>query len=89
MPIPTIHVGCAHFAHGRLQAQINSKGLNPVACVDINLPEAREAIASLEGGCPRLSRRSHLHDNNRGKRETRRAGMSYLCFNDRSRQINC
>ena len=52
MPIPTIHVGCTHFAHGRLQAQINSKGLNPVACVDINLPAAREAIAGLEGDVP-------------------------------------
>lgn len=26
MPIPTIHGGYTHFAHGRLQAQINSKG---------------------------------------------------------------
>ena len=52
MPIPTIHVGCTHFAHGRLQAQINSKGLQPVACVDINLPAAREAVASLEGNVP-------------------------------------
>ncbi len=52
MPIPTIHVGCTHFAHGRLQAQLNSKGLNPVACVDINLTAAREAVTSLEGDVP-------------------------------------
>ncbi|MCZ6678409.1 MAG: hypothetical protein O7E52_14315 [Candidatus Poribacteria bacterium] len=37
MAIPTIHVGCTHFAHGRLQALINCKGLAPVACVDLDL----------------------------------------------------
>ena len=52
MAIPTIHVGCTHFALGRLQALINCEGLYPVACVDINLDEAREGIASLEGDVP-------------------------------------
>lgn len=52
MPIRTIHVGCTHFAHGRLQAQINSNGLEPVACVDINLEAAREGVASLKGNVP-------------------------------------
>ena len=42
MAIPTIHVGCTHFALGRLQALANCEGLYPVACVDINLDEARE-----------------------------------------------
>ena len=49
MPIRTIHVGCTHFAHGRLQAQINASGLTPVACVDINLEAARAGVANLEG----------------------------------------
>ncbi len=48
MAIPTIHVGCTHFARGRLQALVNCKGLFPVACVDINLDEAREGVASEE-----------------------------------------
>ena len=52
MPIPTIHVGCTHFAHGRLQAQLNSRGLQPVACVDIDLPAAREAVTRLDGPVP-------------------------------------
>ena len=52
MAIPTIHVGCTHFARGRLQALVNCKGLFPVACVDINLDEAREGVASLEGDVP-------------------------------------
>ena len=48
MAIPTIHVGCTHFARGRLQALINCKGLEPVACVDINLEAAREGVRTLE-----------------------------------------
>lgn len=52
MPIRTIHVGCTHFAHGRLQAQINASGLTPVACVDINLEAARAGVANLEGDVP-------------------------------------
>ena len=52
MAIPTIHVGCTHFARGRLQALVNCKGLSPVACVDINLDEAREGVGSLEGDVP-------------------------------------
>ncbi len=42
MPLPTIHVGCTHFAFGRLQALINSKGLEPVALVDINTEASKE-----------------------------------------------
>ena len=54
MAIPTIQVGCTHFALGRLQALslANCEGLFPVACVDINLDEAREGVASLEGDVP-------------------------------------
>ena len=52
MAIPTIHVGCTHFAHGRLQALVNCKGLEPIACVDINLEEARKGVASLQGRMP-------------------------------------
>ena len=52
MPIRTIHVGCTHFAHGRLQAQINATGLEPVACVDIDLEAARAGVANLQGGVP-------------------------------------
>lgn len=52
MALPTIHVGCTHFAFGRLQALVNCKGLEPVACVDINLEEARQAIKTLQGDAP-------------------------------------
>ena len=52
MAIPTIHVGCTHFARGRLQALVNCDGLYPVACVDINLDEAQEGVGSLEGDTP-------------------------------------
>ena len=52
MPIRTIHVGCTHFAHGRLQAQINAIGLEPVACVDIDLKAARAGVANLQGDVP-------------------------------------
>jgi len=52
MAIPAIHVGCTHFAHGRLQALVNCKGLEPVACVDINLEEARKGVESLQGHAP-------------------------------------
>ena len=52
MPIRTIHVGCTHFAHGRLQAQINAIGLEPVACVDIDLEAARAGVANLQGDVP-------------------------------------
>ena len=57
MPIPTIHVGCTHFAHGRLQAQVNSQGLEPVACVDINLEAAREGVSSIDGAPEGLTER--------------------------------
>ena len=52
MPIRTIHVGCTHFAHGRLQAQINAIGLDLVACVDIDLEAARAGVANLQGDVP-------------------------------------
>ena len=52
MAIPTIHVGCTHFARGRLQALVNCEGLYPVACVDINLDEAQEGVGSLDGDVP-------------------------------------
>ena len=52
MTIPTIHVGCTHFARGRLQALVKCEGLYPVACVDINLEEAQEGVRSLEGDVP-------------------------------------
>ena len=52
MALPTIHVGCTHFAHGRLQALINCRGLHPVACVDLNLEAARKGVESIEGDVP-------------------------------------
>ena len=55
MPIPTIHVGCTHFAHGRLQAQVNTNGLEPVACVDINLEGAKRGVESINGAPEGLS----------------------------------
>ena len=57
MPIPTIHVGCTHFAHGRLQAQVNTNGLEPVACVDINLEAAKRGVESINGASEDLSER--------------------------------
>ena len=57
MPIPTIHVGCTHFAHGRLQAQVNTNGLEPVACVDINLEAAKRGVESINGVSEDLSER--------------------------------
>lgn len=48
MGIPTIHVGCRHFALGRLQALINSQGLEPVACVDLEVEGAKKAIGTLQ-----------------------------------------
>lgn len=52
MPIPTIHVGCRRFGLGRLQALVNCRGLEPVACVDIALDEARHGMKSLQGPVP-------------------------------------
>lgn len=52
MAIPTIFVGCQHFGHGRLQALINCKGLEPAACVDLDLEGARRSIARLQGDVP-------------------------------------
>lgn len=57
MTIPTIHVGCTHFAHGRLQAQVNSHGFEPVACVDINLEAAKNGVESINGAPEGLSDR--------------------------------
>ncbi|MBM3217005.1 Gfo/Idh/MocA family oxidoreductase [Candidatus Poribacteria bacterium] len=50
--MPTIHVGCRHFGHGRLQALVNCKGLEPVACVDIDVEGSRVAIGTLTGDVP-------------------------------------
>ena len=61
MAIPTIHVGCTHFARGRLQALVNCEGLYPVACVDINLGEAQEEVGSLEGLVTGFIQRSLKH----------------------------
>jgi predicted dehydrogenase len=52
MPIPTIHVGCTNFGQGRLQALVNADGLEPVACVDIDIEGTKNAIASLTGDVP-------------------------------------
>ncbi len=49
MAIPTIHVGCGQFGLGRLQMAIKCKGLEPVACVDIDLETAHRAVQSLQG----------------------------------------
>ena len=52
MALSTIHVGCTNFGRGRLQAHLNCKGLEPVACVDINLDAARECLGSLDEDVP-------------------------------------
>ncbi len=52
MGIPTIHVGCMHFGHGRLQALINAHGLDAVAVVDLDRDGARDSIARLSGAVP-------------------------------------
>lgn len=52
MGIPTIHVGCMHFGHGRLQALINANGLDAVAVVDLDEDGARQSIAALSGDVP-------------------------------------
>jgi predicted dehydrogenase len=50
--IPTIHVGCRGYSAGRLQALVWCKGLEPVACVDLDLEAARESIRGLSGDVP-------------------------------------
>ena len=50
-------LACTHFAHGRLQAHVNSHGLEPVACVDINLEEAKKGVESINGAPEGLSER--------------------------------
>jgi len=45
-----IQVECKHFACGHLYALVNCKGLEPVACVDINIEGAREGLHSLFAG---------------------------------------
>ena len=52
MALSTIHVGCTNFGRGRLQAHLNCKGLEPVACVDINPDAARETLQSLDEDVP-------------------------------------
>ena len=49
MGIPTIHVGCKVFGQSRLQAVMECGGLEPVACVDIDIEGARESVRSLGG----------------------------------------
>ena len=48
MPIPTIHVGCKGFGFSRFDALIACEGLEPVACVDIDVDGARRNIESLD-----------------------------------------
>ena len=50
MGIPTIHVGCKVFGQSRLRAVMECGGLEPVACVDIDVEGARESVRSLGGG---------------------------------------
>ena len=47
MPVPTIQVGCKVFGRTRLKAHIACNGLEPVACVDIDVEGARDSIRSL------------------------------------------
>lgn len=49
MPVRTIQVGCKVFGRTRLQAHIACSGLEPVACVDIDVEGARDSIRSLGG----------------------------------------
>ena len=48
MAVPTIHVGCKGFGFSRLKALIACEGLEPVACVDIDVEGARRNIESLD-----------------------------------------
>ena len=48
MAIPTIHVGCQGFGFSRLKALIACEGLEPVACVDIDIEGTRRNIESLD-----------------------------------------
>ena len=57
MGIPTIHVGCMHFGSGRLQALVNAEGLDPVACVDLNVEGAKRVVEGLQNDPP-----AHLID---------------------------
>lgn len=52
MSIPTIHVGCRGYSLGRLQALVWCQGLEPVACVDVDVEAAREGVRSLRGNVP-------------------------------------
>lgn len=52
MPIPTIHAGCKHFGSGRLQALVNAEGLEPVACVDLDIDGAKRVIENLSNDPP-------------------------------------
>ena len=52
MALSAIHVGCTNFGRGRLQAHLDCKGLEPVACVDINIDAARESLQSLDEDLP-------------------------------------
>ena len=45
MLIPSIHVGCGDFSLQRLEVLANEDFFNPVACVDIDVKNARNKLS--------------------------------------------
>ena len=45
MLIPSIHVGCGDFSLQRLEVLANENLFNPVACVDIDVENARNKLS--------------------------------------------
>ena len=45
MLIPSIHVGCGDFSLQRLEVLANENFFNPVACVDIDVENARNKLS--------------------------------------------
>ena len=45
MLIPSIHVGCGDFSLQRLEVLANENFFNPVACVDIDVKNARNKLS--------------------------------------------
>ena len=44
MDVPCIYVGCGNFALQRLEVLINETKFNPVACVDLDVKNAKKNL---------------------------------------------
>ena len=49
MDLPCIYVGCGKFALQRLEVLINQTKFNPVACVDLDIKNAKKNLAFIKG----------------------------------------